>query len=74
MVMVDMFTKETHFIPVNTTHKKTNIANIFIKEVSKLHGIDEHRHRLRASQFSVGNIPTTLEGFHGGIVHLHHEE
>ena len=32
-------TKETHFVPVKTTHKETNISNIFIKEVVRLHGM-----------------------------------
>jgi hypothetical protein len=39
MVVVDKFTKETHFILVNTTHKETNIAEIYMKEVDKIHGV-----------------------------------
>jgi hypothetical protein len=39
MVVVDKLTKEAHFIPVNTTHKATNIADIFINEVVMLHGV-----------------------------------
>jgi hypothetical protein len=39
MVMVDKLTKETHFIPVNTTHKETHIADIYMKEVARLHGV-----------------------------------
>ena len=31
MVMVDKLTKETHFIPVNTTQKTNNIAGIYKK-------------------------------------------
>jgi hypothetical protein len=31
MVVVDKLTKETHFIPVKTTHKATNIAEIHMK-------------------------------------------
>jgi hypothetical protein len=38
MVMVDKFTKATHFILVETTHRATNIAEIYMKEVSRLHG------------------------------------
>jgi hypothetical protein len=29
--MVDKLTKVAHFIPVNITHKETNIAEIYIK-------------------------------------------
>jgi hypothetical protein len=39
MLMVDKLTKETHFIPVKTTHKASNIANIYMKEVVRLHGV-----------------------------------
>ena len=39
MVVVDKLTKAAHFIPVKTTHKATNIANIYMKEVAILHGI-----------------------------------
>ena len=36
MVVVDKLTKEAHFIPVKTTHKAANIADIYMKEVAKL--------------------------------------
>jgi hypothetical protein len=36
MVVVDKLTKETHFIPVWTTHKATDIAEIYMKEVANV--------------------------------------
>jgi hypothetical protein len=36
-VVVDSLTKETHFIPVKTTHKATNIAENYMKEIVRLH-------------------------------------
>ena len=39
MVVVGKFSKETHFIPVKTTYKDANIADIFMKEFFHLHGI-----------------------------------
>jgi hypothetical protein len=39
MVVVDKMTKETHFIPIMTTHKESNIEKIYMKEVSRLHGV-----------------------------------
>ena len=39
MVVVDNLTKATHFIPVKTTHKAANVADIYMKKVSILHGI-----------------------------------
>ena len=39
MVVVDKLTKATHFILVKTAHKATNIADIYMKEVARLHGV-----------------------------------
>ena len=41
MVLVDKLTKETRFIPVKSTHKTDDIANIFMREIFKLHGLPE---------------------------------
>jgi hypothetical protein len=32
-------TKAPHFIPVNSTHKATNIVDIYMREIDRLHGI-----------------------------------
>jgi hypothetical protein len=34
MVVVDKLTKTAHFIPLKTTHKATNVANIYMKEIT----------------------------------------
>ena len=39
MVVVVKFSKEAHFIPVMTTYKAANIADIFMKQIFHLHGI-----------------------------------
>ena len=39
MLVVDKLTKAAHFIPLKTTHKAADVADIFIKEVARLHGI-----------------------------------
>jgi hypothetical protein len=39
MVVVDKLTKAAHFIPLKTTHKATDVADIFMKEVARLHRI-----------------------------------
>ena len=38
MVVVDKLTKESHFTPVKYTYKAYAIANIFMKEIFRLHG------------------------------------
>jgi hypothetical protein len=39
MVVVEKLTKAAHFVPMKTTHTMANIAEIFMKEISRLHGI-----------------------------------
>jgi hypothetical protein len=39
MVVVDKLTKVDHFIPLKTTHRAAEVADIFLKEVACLHGI-----------------------------------
>jgi hypothetical protein len=39
MVVVDKLTKAAHFIPVKLTHKETNIVDVYMREIVRLHGI-----------------------------------
>jgi hypothetical protein len=39
MVAVDKLTKDKNIIPVKTTHKATNVVDIYMKEFSMLHGV-----------------------------------
>jgi hypothetical protein len=39
MVVVDKLTKATHFMPMKTMHTMTNIEEIFMKKIARLHGI-----------------------------------
>jgi hypothetical protein len=39
MVVVDKLSKSSHFIPVKSTCKEIDIANIFIKDIFRLHGM-----------------------------------
>ena len=39
MVVVDKLTKDAHFIPLKTTHKAADVADIFLREARHLHGI-----------------------------------
>jgi hypothetical protein len=39
MVVVDKLTKDAHFMTLKTTHKETNVADIYMREVAQFHGI-----------------------------------
>jgi hypothetical protein len=39
MVVIDKLNKSAHFIPIKSTFKAINIAEIFMKEIFRLHGI-----------------------------------
>ena len=52
MVVVDNLIKDAHFVPVNSTHKATNIANIYMKEIARLHGIPKFIVSDRDSKFT----------------------
>jgi hypothetical protein len=39
MVVVDKLTKVAHFIPVKLMHKETNIVEIYMQEIAKMHGV-----------------------------------
>ena len=38
-IVVDRFSKMTHFIPYNKTTNATRIVELYFKEVTRLHGI-----------------------------------
>jgi hypothetical protein len=39
MVVVEKFTKAAHFIMIKVTHKAANIAEIYMREIVRLHGV-----------------------------------
>jgi len=41
MVVVEKLNKVAHFIPIKSTYKAVNIAEIFMKEIFRLHGISK---------------------------------
>jgi hypothetical protein len=63
MVVVDKLTKTTHFIPVKTTHKPTNIVDIYMKEVARIHGIPKEIVSDRDPKFTSNCWKCFFKGF-----------
>jgi hypothetical protein len=63
MVVVDKLTKASRFIPLKTTHKATDVANIFIREVARLHRIPKMIVSDRDPKFTLNFWTGLLKGF-----------
>ena len=40
-LVIEKLSKEAQFIPMNSTYKAMNIADIFLKEIFRFHGISK---------------------------------
>jgi hypothetical protein len=63
MVVVDKLTKDTHFIPLKTTHKEADVADIFLKEVAHLHEIPKMIVSNRDPKFTLNFWKGLFKGF-----------
>jgi hypothetical protein len=63
MVVVDKLTKFSHFILVKLTHKVANIVEIYMKEISSLHGVPKEIVSYRDSKFTSNFWKGLFEGF-----------
>ena len=52
MVVVENLTRAAHFIPLKSTHKTDDSANIFMREIFKLHGFPKAIVSDRDSKFA----------------------
>jgi hypothetical protein len=63
MLVVNKLTKASHFIPMNTTHKEDNVVDIYIREVSCLHGIPKTIVSDRYPKFTSNFLKGLFKGF-----------
>ena len=56
-------TKATHFIPIKTTHKATNIEEIYMREVTRLHGVPKEIVLDRDPKFTFNFWKGLFKGF-----------
>ena len=52
MVVMEKLTKAAHFVPVKLTQKATNVAEIYMKEIARLHGVPKAIVSDRDSKFT----------------------
>ena len=63
MVVVDKLSKCTHFIPVKSTYKDVNVAEIFLKEIFRLHGVPKMEISDRDVKFTSNFWKSLLQGW-----------
>jgi hypothetical protein len=63
MVVVDKLTNDAHFVPVNTMNTTANIAEIFMKENARLHGIPRKIVSDRDMKFTSNFLRGLFKGF-----------
>jgi hypothetical protein len=64
MAVVDKLMKDAHFIPVRMMHKATNIAEIYMKEITKLHGVPKEIISNRDTKFTSNFWKGLFKGHH----------
>jgi hypothetical protein len=63
MVVVEKIMKYAHFIPLNATHKEADVFDIFMREITRLHGIPKTIVLDRDLKFTSNLWKGLFEGF-----------
>jgi hypothetical protein len=68
MVVVEKLTKAAHFIPLKTMHKETEVDDIFMKEVARLHEIPKTIVSDRDPKFTLNFWKGLFKGFKMNLI------
>jgi hypothetical protein len=63
ITVVDKLMKAAHFIPLKTTHKETNIVDMYMRKVAQLHGIPKTIMSDRYPKFTLNFCRGLFKGF-----------
>ena len=63
MVVVEKLSKSSHFVPVKSTCRAIDIANIFMKEIFRLHGMPKEIVSNRDTNFTSRFWKPLMDGF-----------
>jgi hypothetical protein len=61
--VVDKLKKDSHFVPVKTTHTTTSIVEVYMREISRLHGIPKKIVSDRDTKFNSSFWRGLFKGF-----------
>lgn len=60
---MDKLTKVAHFVPIKSTHKETNTTDIYMNEITRLHGIPKAIVSKRDPKFTSNFWKGLFKGF-----------
>jgi hypothetical protein len=61
MVVVEKLTKDTHFIPMNLTHKAFDLVDIYMREIPRLHSVPKTTFSYKHPKFTSNFLERVIQ-------------